>query len=98
MMPTRNGPAAALAGLLALILSSPAEAQTANGSPTAPAAPGLVGTPPPISRTAPSTRGRGSKPGATLPPAQMQPLRKPTAAERAEQRKLEHDLKICIGC
>ena len=81
-----------------LALAGPAWAQTANGSPTAPAAPGLVGTPRPVSRTAPSVGGRRPSPDGALPAARMRPLRKPTAAERAEQRKLEHDLNICIGC
>ena len=82
----------------ALLAAAPAWAQTANGSPTAPASPGLVGTPRPVSRTAPSVGGRRPSPDATLPAARMQPVHKPTAAERAEQRKLEHDLNICIGC
>jgi hypothetical protein len=38
------------------------------------------------------------KPGSTLPAAGMRTLPKPTAAERAEKRKLDHDLRICIGC
>lgn len=86
------------APLLLLALTVAADAQTANGSPTAPASPGLVGTPPPISRTAPSVGVRPLKPGSTLPVARQQPLPRPTAAERAEKRKLDHDLKICIGC
>ena len=88
----------ASASLLMLLLPAAASAQTANGSPTDPAPPGLVGTPRPISRTAPSTGVRAVKPNATLPAAKMQPLPKPTAAELAEKRKLDHDLKICIGC
>ena len=77
-----------------LTVSSSVGAQTANGSPTAPAPPGLVGTPRPISRTAPSVGSRTKVPGATV----QQQLPKPTAADRAEQRKLEKDLRICIGC
>jgi hypothetical protein len=86
------------APLLILALPVAAGAQTANGSPTAPASPGLVGTPRPISRTAPSVGLRPVKPGSTLPAAKQQPPPKPTAAELAEKRKLDHDLKICIGC
>ncbi len=77
-----------------LTIPSRVSAQTANGSPTAPAPPGLVGTPRPVSRTAPSVGSRAKVPGATV----QQQLPKPTAAERAEQRKLEQDLRICIGC
>ncbi len=77
-----------------LTIPSVADAQTANGSPTSPAPPGLVGTPRPISRTAPSVGPRGKVPADTL----QQPTPKQTAADRAEQRKLEQDLKICIGC
>ncbi len=76
------------------LIAVPAEAQTANGSPTAPAPPGLVGTPRPISRTAPTAGVRGKAPAGTV----QQQLPKPSAADRAEQRKLERDLKICIGC
>ena len=76
------------------IVPAPAIAQTANGSPTAPAPPALVGTPRPISRTAPSAGARAKAPAATV----QQQLPKPSAADRAEQRKLERDLKICIGC
>ena len=77
-----------------LSIPSPAGAQTANGSPTAPASPGLVGTPRPISRTAPSVGSRAKAPAGTV----QQQLPKPSAADRAEQRKLEQDLRICIGC
>ena len=81
-----------LATVLAL-LPATALAQTANGSPTAPASPGLVGTPAPISRT-PPTVGRGT----AAAPGVAKPLPKPTAAERAEQKKLDRDLNICTGC
>ncbi len=94
MSPLRIVPALALC--LAAGLPGPAPAQTANGSPTAPASPGLVGTPSPISRTPPSVGGRRG--AAALPPSEVRPLPKPSAADRAEQRKLEHDLHICIGC
>ena len=83
--------------LLAASISSipcPADAQTANGSPTSPAPPGLVGTPRPVSRTAPSVGPRAKVPTGTV----QQPTPKQTAADRAEQRKLEQDLRICIGC
>ena len=76
------------------LIPAAADAQTANGSPTAPAPPALVGTPRPISRTAPSAGLRGKAPSTTV----QQPLPKPSAADLAEQRKLERDLKICIGC
>ena len=92
MPPMRPLPAAVL--VAGLLLPGWAGAQTANGSPTAPASPGLVGTPAPISRTAPSVgtgRARGAATGVQRPPKQ-------TAADRAEQKKLEHDLHICIGC
>ncbi len=78
-----------------LLLAGAASAQTANGSPTDPAPPGLVGTPRPVSRTAPSTGAPRPAPGA--PAAAAKPPRL-TAAERAEKRKLDHDLRICIGC
>lgn len=88
--------AAAFAASAALYAPS-AEAQTANGSPTTPAPPGLVGTPRPVSRTAPSVgTGAVATPGLALPPASKAP--KLTAAQKAEQRQLEHDLRICIGC
>ena len=90
--------ARSLASAALLALAGPAGAQTANGSPTAPASPGLVGTPRPVSRTPPSVGGRRLSPDAVMPASRMQPVHKPTAAERAEQRKLEHDLNICIGC
>ena len=77
-----------------LTIPCPVDAQTANGSPTAPASPGLVGTPRPVSRTAPSVGARAKVPTATV----QQQAPKLTAAERAEQRKLEQDLRICIGC
>ena len=96
MSPSRLARASLL--ILGSALPGAAGAQTANGSPTDPAPPGLVGTPRPISRTAPSTGVRAARPGATLPAAKVQPLPKPTAAELAEKRKLDHDLKICIGC
>ncbi len=86
--------AGSLSAATTLTIPSAAEAQTANGSPTAPAPPGLVGTPRPISRTAPSVGVAGKVPAGTV----QQQLPKPTAADRAEQRKLEQDLKICIGC
>ncbi len=86
--------AGCLVAATSLTIPSPAVAQTANGSPTAPAPPGLVGTPRPISRTAPNVGSRAKAPAATV---QQQPP-KLTAAERAEQRKLEQDLRICIGC
>ena len=76
------------------LIPAPADAQTANGSPTAPAPPALVGTPRPVSRTAPSAGSRAKTPPALV----QQQLPKPSAADRAEQRKLERDLKICIGC
>ena len=99
MVPTRIVPAAILAGLLAAspLLAGFATAQTANGSPTDPASPGLVGTPRPVSRTAPSTGGRGAKPDAASS-IKIHAPPKPTKAEIAEQKKLEHDLRICIGC
>ena len=90
--------ARSLASAALLALAGPAWAQTANGSPTAPASPGLVGTPRPVSRTPPSVGGRRPSADSAMPAARPQPVRKPTAAERAEQRKLEHDLNICIGC
>lgn len=73
--------------LLAFGLPLAAAAQTAGGGPVAPAPPGLGTTPHPT-----------AKHGATLPAAKMQPLPKPTAAEQAEKRKIDHDLHICIGC
>ena len=81
-----------------LLLPGAAGAQTANGSPTAPAPPGLVGTPRPVSRTAPSVGARRTGPGAQAAPAVTRPPPKLTAAERAEKLKLDHDLRICIGC
>ncbi len=79
-----------------LLLAGAASAQTANGSPTDPAPPGLVGTPRPVSRTAPSTGVRRAASDAPAAAAAKPP--RLTAAERAEKRKLDHDLRICIGC
>lgn len=75
-----------------------ASAQTANGTPTDPAPPGLAGTPRPISRTAPSVGARHPASAVGFPDSKGKPPPKPTAAELAEKRKLDHDLKICIGC
>ena len=83
-----------LASAFALAMAWPAQAQTANGNPTTAAPPSLPGTPHAVARTAPST-GRGAK--APNPGAENG-LPKPTKAELAEQRKLEHDMRICIGC
>ena len=94
MTPLRWLAAGSLLAATSMTLPIPADAQTANGSPTSPAPPGLVGTPRPISRTAPSVGSRATAPAAT----DQRQLPKPTAAERAEQRKLEQDLRICIGC
>ena len=89
------------AAALLLLLPVAAVAQTANGSPTAPASPGLIGTPRPVSRTAPSVgmpkRGEEAAAGFKAP-AKQPPVHKETKAERAERLKLEHDLNICIGC
>lgn len=81
-----------------LLMSGPAGAQAADGSPTAPAPPSLVGTLRPVSRTAPAVRPRRGSPDAKLPADRLPASPKPTAAERAEQKKLDHDLHICIGC
>ena len=95
MSPFRLVPAAVLAA--ALLHCGATEAQTADGRPTASASPGLAGTPRPMSRSAPgvgtprASRGDAVSGSAYRPP-------KPSAADRAEQKKLEHDLKICIGC
>ncbi len=84
-----------LLAMMAALLPAMAVAQTANGSPTDPAPQGLVGTPRPVSRTAPSV-GTARK-GATAP-STLQAVPKETAADRAERLKLEKDLRICIGC
>ncbi len=94
MTPFRWLAAGSLWAAAILTMPAVADAQTANGSPTSPAPPGLVGTPRPISRTAPSVGPRVKVP----PGSAEQPTPKQTAADRAEQRKLEQDLKICIGC
>lgn len=96
MPPLRLLPAALL--VVGLSLPGPAGAQTANGSPLAPAAASLSGTPAPVSRLPPSAGRRRGRADAGLAPGGIRPLPKPTAADRAEQRKLEHDLHICIGC
>ena len=83
-----------LALIASLIVPAVASAQTANGSPTSPAPSGLVGTPRPLSRTAPSVGMQRANPA----PASSAGGPKPTAAEMAEKRQLDHDLKICIGC
>ncbi len=83
-----------MALIASLIVPAVASAQTANGSPTSPAPSGLVGTPRPLSRTAPSVGIQRANPG----PASSVGGPKPTAAEMAEKRQLDHDLKICIGC
>ncbi len=87
-----------LALITSLIVPAIANAQTANGSPTTPAPPGLAGTPRPISRTAPSVGAQRSNPALTSSAGTTRPTPKPTAAELAEKRQLDHDLKICIGC
>ena len=94
MAPFRWLAAGILLAAMTLTVPSPAGAQTANGSPTSPAPPGLIATPRPISRTAPSVGPRAKVPTGTV----QQPTPKQSAAERAEQRKLEQDLRICIGC
>ena len=96
MSPSRLASASLL--ILGLMPPAAAAAQTANGSLTDPPPPGLVGTPRPISRTAPSTRERIAKPGSALPATRMPAPPKPTAADLAEKRKLDRDLRICIGC
>ena len=78
----------ASASLLILAFALPAAALAAAGGPAGPSSPGLAGPPGP----------RAVKPGSTLPASGMRTLPKPTAAERAEKRKLDHDLRICIGC
>ncbi len=87
-----------LALITGLIVPTIANAQTANGSPTSPASVGLIGTPRPISRTAPSVGAQRTNPALTFPADITKPAPKLTAAEMAEKRKLDHDLKICIGC
>lgn len=95
-MPLRLASAVALA--VGLLVPGIAGAQTANGSPTAPASPGLVGTPRPVSRTAPTVGSRRANSSAKLSADGLQASPKPSAADRAEQKKLDHDLHICIGC
>lgn len=84
--------------VMGLLAPTTAEAQTANGGPTDPAPPGLIGTPRPISRTAPTVGVQRQRTMAVVPDGKGKPAPKPTAAELAEKRKLDHDLKICIGC
>ena len=84
--------------IVSLLVPAVANGQTANGSPTSPAPPGLVGTPRPVSRTAPSVGGQRANPALPSSVGSAQPPPKPTAAELAEKRQLDHDLKICIGC
>lgn len=82
-----------------MLLPAAAVAQTANGSPTAPAPRGLIGTPRPVSRTAPSVgTGRAGTRTAVPGPEPQQAAPKETAANRADRLKLERDLRICIGC
>lgn len=95
-MPLRFASAVALT--VGLLSPGSAGAQTADGSPTAPASPGLVGTPRPVSRTAPTVGPRRAGPDAKPLGDKSQASPKPSAADRAEQKKLEHDLHICIGC
>ena len=78
--------AAAMAAALPL---GGAAAQTAPGGLPVPPPPGPAGAPRPAPRMT-----AGAKPSVV----QTQKAAKPTAAERAEQLKLEHDLHICIGC
>lgn len=87
-----------LALVIGLLASTAAGAQTADGSPTDPARSGLSGTPRPISRAAPGVGVRRPAAAAELPDGKGKPAPKPTAAELAEKRKLDRDLKICIGC
>ncbi len=87
-----------LALIASLIVPAVASAQTANGSPTSPAPSGLVGTPRPLSRTAPSVGIQRDNRAPASSVGGPKPAPKPTAAEMAEKRQLDHDLKICIGC
>ncbi len=82
-------PALVVASLAAALPLGGAEAQTAPGAPAVPPPPGPAAAGRPAPRMA-----AGAKPSAV----QTQKVAKPTAAERAEQLKLEHDMHICIGC
>ena len=89
------------AALAAMVAAPQAYAQTANGSPTAPAPGGA------------STTSSMTAPSAGTPAARARRLHKsasatPTAADKAaagksrkdieDEKRLERDMKICIGC
>ena len=49
-------------------------------------------------RAEPEVPGAAAATPSTVPPRTDAGLPKPSAAELAEQRKLKHDMNICIGC
>ena len=65
------------------------------GGAGAQTAPGGLAVPPPSGPARPASRVTA---GGKASAVQTQRVAKPSAAELAEQRKLEHDLHICIGC
>ena len=82
-----------------LLLPAAAAAQTASGRPADPVPRATIGTPRPVSRTAPSVgTGRAGSRTAVPGPGPQQAAPKETAADRADRLKLERDLRICIGC
>ncbi len=49
-------------------------------------------------RAEPEVPGTASAIPSTAPPRPYDGLRKPSAAELADERKLKRDMNICIGC
>ena len=49
-------------------------------------------------RAEPEVPGAASAIPSTAPPRPYDGLRKPSAAELADERKLKRDMNICIGC
>lgn len=79
------------------LAAAQALAQTANSGPNDPSLARLPGTPPNVSRTAPSegpARGRVAR-------SKVPPPRIVTETEREfqkDQRRIERDMTICRGC
>lgn len=83
--------------LMLTLAWAPALAQTANSGPNDPSLARLPGTPPNVSRTAPSAgpaRGGGAR-------SRVPPPRIVTESQRefeADQRRIQRDMTICRGC
>ena len=71
----------------------PVQAQTANGSPTAPPPASSVTRPPMSATTGPKTGKLGVAAAAKQPQADTE-----TDTERRERQKADRDMNICKGC